>query len=316
MHVFESWQSFTKRPDNRGLTVEQMRGKYLYELYLFEINTTTSTSAAAAAGAAGGGGGSATPAGPTLDSDAVAFLTAAGITDSTQTSAVNQLVVDMKAANIWTKMIAVYPFVGGTATTHKWNLKDPQDTNAAFRLVFSGGWTHSSTGALPNGTNAFANTYLDTQTIGLNTGSMSYYSRTNFLTNNINIDIGYLRPSPDSYTDLQIEGHVGYQMRWNNSSGGITTTITDSRGFFTGCRNSNILSQYRNGVLLNQGANIPNAIANIPFYLGASNFNGTATYFANRECAFASIGDGLTNTEAADFYTAVQAFNTTLSRQV
>jgi hypothetical protein len=38
-------------------------------------------------------------------------------------------------------------------------------------------------------------------------------------------------------------------------------------------------------------------------------------YYAN-QFAFASIGDGLTNTEAANFYTAVQAYQTTLSRQV
>jgi hypothetical protein len=39
-------------------------------------------------------------------------------------------------------------------------------------------------------------------------------------------------------------------------------------------------------------------------------------YYTDRECAFASIGDGLTDTEAANFYTAVQAYQTTLSRQV
>jgi hypothetical protein len=37
---------------------------------------------------------------------------------------------------------------------------------------------------------------------------------------------------------------------------------------------------------------------------------------SNRECAFSSIGDGLTDTQASNFYTAVQAFQTTLSRQV
>jgi hypothetical protein len=42
----------------------------------------------------------------------------------------------------------------------------------------------------------------------------------------------------------------------------------------------------------------------------------TTTVFSNREQAFASIGDGLTDTQASNFYTAVQAFQTTLSRQV
>jgi len=118
--------------------------------------------------------------GPSNDADAQAFIDAAAITDVTQQSAINTLVLDLKNYGIWTKMKAVYPFVGGTATTHKWNLKDPRDLNAAFRLVFSGGWTHSSTGALPNGTNAYADTFLNENTIlTLNNEHLSYYSRTN-----------------------------------------------------------------------------------------------------------------------------------------
>ena len=91
--------------------------------------------------------------------DAQAFITAAGITDPTQQSAIITLVTDLKGYGLWTKMKAIYPFVGGTATTHKFNLKNPLDTDGAFRLSFSGGWTHSANGALPNGTNAFANAF-------------------------------------------------------------------------------------------------------------------------------------------------------------
>ena len=93
------------------------------------------------------------------DADAQAFFTATGITDTTQKSAVNQLVLDLKSYNIWTKMKAIYPMVGGTSTTHKYNLVNPVDSNAAYRLSFSTGWTHSSTGALPNGS-AYANPFL------------------------------------------------------------------------------------------------------------------------------------------------------------
>ena len=61
-----------------------------------------------------------------LDADAAAFLAAAGITDATITSAINTLVIDMKDDGLWSKMDAIYPFVGGTATTHKFNLKNQQ----------------------------------------------------------------------------------------------------------------------------------------------------------------------------------------------
>jgi hypothetical protein len=39
-------------------------------------------------------------------------------------------------------------------------------------------------------------------------------------------------------------------------------------------------------------------------------------YYGNKETAFASIGDGLTDGEADNFYTSVQKFNTTLGRQI
>jgi hypothetical protein len=94
-----------------------------------------------------------------FDYDALLFLSAASISNSTQRLAINYLTFSLKLNGLWDKLNAIYPFVGGTATTHKFNLKNPLDTNAAFRLSFVGGWTHSASGVLPNGTNAYANTF-------------------------------------------------------------------------------------------------------------------------------------------------------------
>ena len=91
-----------------------------------------------------------------FDPDAQAFITAAAITDPTQQAAINTLVLDLKGYSIWSKFKAIYPIVGGTASSHKYNLKDPRDLDAAFRLTFATGWTHSANGMLPNGTTAFA----------------------------------------------------------------------------------------------------------------------------------------------------------------
>ena len=114
------------------------------------------------------------------DPDAFAFLTATGITDPTISSAIINLVISLKNFGIWTKMYAIYPMVGGTAFTNKFNLINPLDTNAAFRLNFVGGWTHSANGALPNGTNAYADTFLNPSfTLPLNSHSFGIYSRTN-----------------------------------------------------------------------------------------------------------------------------------------
>jgi len=51
------WQHFLLRNDNRGLTVEQVRQKYVKELALYESVVAVSATSAASAGAAGGAGG-------------------------------------------------------------------------------------------------------------------------------------------------------------------------------------------------------------------------------------------------------------------
>jgi hypothetical protein len=256
--------------------------------------------------------------GVSYDPDAQAFFTASGLTGATNLTAINNLVVALKGYGIWTKMKAIYPMIGGTAALHKWNLKDPRDLNAAFRLVFNGGWTHSSTGAMPNGTNAYADSFLNTQThLSLNSGHLSYYSRLNTISGSY-IEIGSLRPTPDSYTAIIINGFaLGYLGRINN--GGIYDNIAnaDSRGFYLTNRTaSNIIKLQKNGTVVVNGTAASNATSNINIYLGAANNSGITQYYTNRECAFSSIGDGLTNAEAANFYTAVQAFNTSLSRNI
>ena len=78
---------------------------------------------------------------PPYDSDALAFFNAVEGGGDTLTLAekagTNTLVVDLKTANIWPLLKAFYPLVGGTITSQKWNLMDPQDTDAAFRITFA-----------------------------------------------------------------------------------------------------------------------------------------------------------------------------------
>jgi hypothetical protein len=245
------------------------------------------------------------------DADAVAFLAAAGITDATITSAICTLVTSMKNNGTWTKMNAIYPMVGGTATTHKFNLKNPLDTNAAFRLNFVGGWTHSANGALPNGTNAYADSFLTPSiTLSLNSHSFGIYSRTNNVTGTRIYGV---------YTIiLFLQNNLS---NGNFISGAIGTLISytanPSTSLLMTSRTSNtLLTAYRAGVSLGTNTTSITALPNRVFYFGARNGNGFAEFFSNHQIAFAFLGSGLNSTEAAAMYTDVQAFNTTLSRQV
>lgn len=251
-----------------------------------------------------------------LDPDAQAFITAAGITNPTQQTAINTLVLSLKSNGLWTKMKAIYPFVGGTASTHKWNLKNPLDTNAAFRLVFNGGWTHSSTGVTPNGTNAYADTFLiPSLLLNLNSKSYSIYSRTD--SNGLFHDIGTHGSFSNDYDT--------FFTRYLNDFYGTISSIADytifsnldSLGFYSSSRTaSNAIEIYKNGVSKITQSKASGANSNAPVYISAFNNNGGLQHYSNRNLAFASIGDGLTDTEADNFYTAVQSFQTTLGRQI
>lgn len=255
------------------------------------------------------------------DADAQAFITAAGITDATQQSAINTLVTDLKGYGIWTKMKAIYPFVGGTASAHKFNLKDPRDLDAAFRLVFSGGWTHSSNGALPNGTNGYANTYCNPQTrLALQSNHLSHYSRTQISNTNTH-DMGCESGAGLNFNLFQYFNGIsnkGFNDGLYPTNAAVSNT-TNTLGFQIGTRTSNVvLKLHFNGSLLNTNTNTKTQTSypNHNIFIGATNSNGIAGNYSARQCAFASIGDGLTDTEAANFRTAVQAYQTTLSRNV
>jgi hypothetical protein len=255
----------------------------------------------------------------TYDPDALAFIQASSIPNTSQKLAINQLVLDLKAYGIWGKMRAIYPMIGGNAFYHKWNLKDPRDLDAAYRLNFVGGWTHSSTGAKPNGINGYADTFLVSDSLSLNSIHSSFYSRTNFTDNNYKINLGYLRTTPDSFSDIALDWNGVSVFRLNN--GGVYTSISsggNNQGFYTVSRTaSNVIRAFKNGSMILNAADASNVTANNrSFYIGAGNNNGTAQYFTPNECAFVSLGEGLTNTEAANFYTAVQTFQVTLGRSI
>jgi len=248
--------------------------------------------------------------------EAFNFLDAAGIARTEANGSIIiatcQLTSDLRQYGLWDKMKAIYPMVGGTANTHKFNLKDPRDTESAFRLAFSGSWIHSSTGAKPNGSaGTYADTYLNSSTRLTNRNvHISYYARTGSTGNEVSL-IGM--------TGGQILNGIEYNVYSSNkiysTLGGnrIDITIGNLLVFHTLTSldgSTNGMRAYTNGVLQGTATNNSLVLANATMVLA----NG---YLPSPfECAFASIGDGLTDTEAVNFYTAVQRFQTTLGRQV
>ena len=251
-----------------------------------------------------------------LDPDAVAFLAAAGITDPTITSAINTLVVSLKGNGLWTKMIAIYPFVGGTATTHKYNLKNPADTDAAFRLVFSGGITHSTNGLVGNGTTGFYDTFVNAAThLSQNNVSAHVYIRNNVAEDKV--DIGCLRSTPFSALQIGVRTPSNTIAARGFTGASLTSVAnTDSRGFFGISRLSSatqVVSKNTTQTAVNTASVAPDSLK--VFGL-AFNLNAAAGFFTTRQHAYSSLGQGLSDSELDTYYDIVQAFQTTLGRQV
>lgn len=246
-----------------------------------------------------------------VDRDAINFIVAAGITNPTEQYAIHILVLNLKQCGIWKKMKAVYPFIGGTAVTHKFNLKNPQDTNAAFRIVFSGGWTHSATGATPNGINGTADTFLnENTTLTLNNEHISVYLRTNTAT--LSGDIGAFNTATYQSNILprfsdNLYGRI-------HSISGIAAPNTDSRGFYVANRtNSTQVFVYKATTKYTVASTVTGKV-NDTFIFGRR--AKTEGVYSDREIAFSTIGDGLTDAEEICLYNAVQNYQIILGRQI
>ena len=258
-----------------------------------------------------------------MDASAQNFITATGIANTTIENAIDALCIYLKKRGIWDKMISIYPMVGGTADTHKYNLKNPSNTDEAKRLTFSGGWTHSANGALPNGSTGYADThvdlFLDVPPYNLH---MSYYSRTASIGADDYVILGV--GNPPMYIDLFYTNRIYVAV---GTAPDYTLVVNPASGF-TGLLGFNSINPLGYKVLRGtevMGENTQNRYVYFPnqdpsnprtVYLGAFNNNNTANYFAPIECAFSSIGYGLTDNEWKMLNNAVNTFQTSLSRNI
>jgi len=251
------------------------------------------------------------PAGGVIDPDAQAFINATGISGSNAT-AINQLVLDLKGFGIYDLFYAIYPFVGGTADTHKYNLINPADTNGAYRLTFAGGWTHDSNGITGNGTNTEADThFLPSSSFITDDAHFSIYSRTSGVSK---CDFGVRTETPSTaINQLFILLDNGGALNFGTDFPGFADT-GNALGLYVGNREpgTDKTQFFKNTSRL---INYSQTMTKPNLTLTIGNSNG-GSEFSNRNYAFASIGAGFDLTTEADFYTAVQAYQTALGRQV
>lgn len=243
---------------------------------------------------------------------------------SVEVDAINNLVQSLVANDIWTKMKALYPVLGGTAATHKFNLKDPRDVDAAFRLNFVGGWTHDANGMTGNGTTGYADTFLTpSTTLTLNSTHLSYYTSTTTVVGNIQRDIGVYVGGLSPTFAIGTNTNLSLSDMYNFSTGRISTAMTDGTGMLCASRTSQtVFKLFKNATQIgstNTTSTAGQSLAAQKLFIGAYNQSPSspiALGYSNKNYRFLSIGDGLTDAEVFQLYRAVQIYQAKIGRQV
>jgi hypothetical protein len=260
---------------------------------------------------AGGGGGG------TYDSSAQAFFDATGETDPTIMDAVDALVVGIKgitAGNAtWNKLHLLYPFVGGTALKHSFNLKNP----AAYQITWQGTVAHTANGMKPNGSTGY--------------GDTGYNPSTQHPSINC-VQFAYSRETADGHSGVGMNaGQPWLQLLTYSTSGGIiatrsggystqanVTSAIDGLGLIVGNRVSSTDNKlYKGGVEIASTTTAEaNPMPNGNIWLGGMNVLDAADVFGSAQWALYGFGDAFTVPEITALETLVESFQDALSRGV
>lgn len=253
-----------------------------------------------------------------FDTDAQAFFAAANITDSTQQNAVNTLVTALKTNDTWSKYHVLYPFVGGTASTHSYNLKNP----SLFQITWSGTVTHNANGITGSGNGAGNTGYTPSTSGTLGNNHLAVYCRTNKTAAN-QVEMGAIVGSTAatwSEWGLQLkDGSNNFfpSLLAGNFVDYPSVSNTDSRGLHVATRaNTTTVQAYKNGVSVLNATQAQTFLNGGSIRILTTNRNGTNERWSVANLALASIGTNITSTEVANDYAAIQAFQTSLGRQV
>jgi hypothetical protein len=254
------------------------------------------------------------------DPDANAYLEAVvqaggtGIT-STVSAATQTMFVDLKNAGLYTKLNALYPFLGGNAPACKYNALNPVDSDAAFRLTFFGGGTFSQEkGYKGNGSNAYGNTYWiqNAETTTGNTSIGVFISISGTAADGF--DIGSLTSSSWLAFDTSRTGNF----RGNIEAGlanftAQTTSQAINFNALSRSSNSTVLFVARGGGVQSFSTTGTATLQNVATTIGQANTFGS---YSDRGFGTAFIGDGLTSGELGDLRDIITTFNTTLGRNI
>jgi hypothetical protein len=255
------------------------------------------------------------------DPDAQAFfdaVTGGGDTlTQTEKDAVDALVVALKADSIWDDILYAYPFVGGTATAHKWNLKDPQNTDAAYRLDFGANITHNSDGIIGTAGNSatWADTHYNPNAASATGHTIAMYFNQGLTATPSNwYDYGAYDGTNDNMISMGYNNKTTFYAAFDGVAYKSTTGGTYGASVYAASNDNTNTAIYQDGSSLLSSAQSFDP-TNRTYYLLANNRSSGASEATGRGIGIAIGYDvGLDSTEHSNLSTAITTCMTSLGR--
>ena len=248
--------------------------------------------------------------------------------DATNQGYQNTLVVDLKAAGVWSKgdviyVTAVHTNTGGEARINwknpgTFNLSDPGSTNPTFT---------SYEGFASDGTSDYLSTNYNVAADGINTSlnstTIAVYNRATVPSSPTGSHYFIGANEWPNYSHLSLAVNAGsfdlmsqcnsvdaYNIGFNIGSG--------ATGFFVATRRGDADNElYKNGSSIATDAeSYSGGETNRDFILFALDQNGTPEGFLSCQISFVYIGGGLTDTEVANMNTAVEKYMDAIGKGV
>jgi hypothetical protein len=241
------------------------------------------------------------------DSDAVAFITAASISSAPQKAAINTLVESLKAASLWTKFYAIYPFVGGSATAHA------QDLKATYDITWAGDPTHNANGVTGDATDARGDTGINLFSLGATNSVSGYvYSKTQTPT-----DGGYffgVNTATTRFALARAGGNLGFHGPNSQTNSAWAEAASDFRKHFAINRSSSTSRQLYAGAVVSSATESVVSAPDGQLRLLCRESVGSPANYTNANLAFAAFGSSLTEAEWTAFRAIIDTFQTALGR--
>jgi hypothetical protein len=203
-------------------------------------------------------------------------------------------------------------------SSQKFNLKNPLNQDAAYRLSFGGSWTFSDLGAFTNGGNTYADTFIypNNSFLGRDNVSIWYYVRS--VSNNGSLYSCLAGGNNGIKFELRSGAGDGAYQCLNSIEFGTGDGNTTKTGFLGLSRVSGTqFKRYGRGSLDFTYTSTSQVVqTTYPINIGCKYGSGSRGEFTNAPCSFAAVGVGFTDAESSALNTIIQTFQSALNRNI